>query len=212
MAQPDLIIFAKKPIPGQVKTRLQPVYSPEQAADIASFLIRATVELAVGSWPGDIILAAWPDPDHGIFHELADRYRIRLEKQGEGDLGEKMRTALDAGIAREGAAAIMGCDVPYCRWDILDQANDWLVRGRNVIGPTEDGGYYFIGLHECSQQLFEGIQWGGREVFQSTLAQAGSLGMEFERLSKLRDLDTPEDLWLAAEEYEPLRRFLIKVL
>ena len=63
MSQPELILFAKQPLAGQVKTRLQPEYRPEQAADIAAFLIRATVELAVSSWPGQVWLYACPDPD-----------------------------------------------------------------------------------------------------------------------------------------------------
>ena len=56
MSQPELILFAKQPLPGEVKSRLQPDYSPERAAEIAAFLIRATVELAVSAWPGDVAL------------------------------------------------------------------------------------------------------------------------------------------------------------
>src|SRR4030067_584809 len=103
MSQPTLIIFARQPIPGETKTRLQPDYSPEKAAEIAAFMIRATVELAVSALP---------------------------------------------------------CDVPHCGWDIIDQANDWLARGKNVLGPTEDGGYYFIGLQEARPELFEAMPWG----------------------------------------------------
>lgn len=210
MSQPDLILFAKQPLPGQVKTRLQPQYSPEQAAEIAAFLIRATVELAVSAWPGDVYLYAAPDPEHPLFHELAEEFHIHLAAQADGDLGNRMLSALREGIERQGCAAVMGCDVPHCPWDVIDQANDWLASGRNVMGPTLDGGYYFIGMHQAHPELFEGIEWGGSQVTESTLARAGQAGIEFEMLAKLRDLDTPEDLWLVGRTFAPIQHFVHK--
>jgi glycosyltransferase A (GT-A) superfamily protein (DUF2064 family) len=119
-----------------------------------------------------------------------------------------MLAALREGIERGGSAAIMGCDVPHVGWDAIDQANSWLARGRNVIGPAEDGGYYFIGLQEARAELFQDIPWGGPKVMETTLARAENLGMEFDLLAQVRDIDTASDLWLAAQKYEPLRRFL----
>ncbi|MDO8703616.1 MAG: TIGR04282 family arsenosugar biosynthesis glycosyltransferase [Sulfuricaulis sp.] len=208
MSQPELILFAKQPIPGEAKTRLQPDYSPEQAAEIAAFLIRATVELAVSAWPGDIALYVSPDMDYPLFRDLERQFPLHLALQAEGDLGAKMLRALRDGIGRRGCAAILGCDVPHCGWDVIDQANGSLARGRNVLGPTEDGGYYFIGLQEARAELFEDMPWGSNKVLEKTLARAEELGMEFEMLKKLRDLDTAADLWLVAQKYEPLRRFL----
>ncbi|MHB8622552.1 MAG: TIGR04282 family arsenosugar biosynthesis glycosyltransferase [Sulfuricaulis sp.] len=208
MSQPELIIFARKPIAGEVKTRLQPDYSPEQAAEIAGFLIRATINLAVSAWPGDIALYTWPDIDHILFYEIARTTPIHLAPQAQGDLGAKMLSALRDGIKHRKSAAILGCDVPHCSWDIIDQANDWLARGRNVIGPTEDGGYYFIGLQEARPELFEDMPWGSNKVLELTLARAEELKIEFDLLTKLRDIDTADDLWLIAQKYEPLKRFL----
>jgi hypothetical protein len=208
MSQPELILFAKQPIAGQVKTRLQPDYSPERAAEIAAFMIRATVELAVSAWPGDVALHTWPDIDHPLFQELAREFHIRLAPQAGGDLGARMLSALREGAERHGCAAVMGCDVPHCGWDVLDQANDWLARGKNVLGPTEDGGYYFIGLQEERPELFENMPWGSNQVLAMTLARAEESGVEFDLLAKLRDIDTARDLWLIAQKYEPLKQFL----
>lgn len=208
MKQPELILFAKQPLPGEVKTRLQPEYSAEQSAEIASFLIRATVELAVSAWPGAIYLYVWPNANHPLFHELAREFSIHLADQAVGDLGAKMCQALQQGIQRAGCAAILGCDVPHIGWDAIDQANTWLARGRNVIGPTYDGGYYFIGLHEARPELFENIVWGSQQVLSATMTQATKLGMEFEMLKKMRDIDSASDLWLIAQKYEPLRKFI----
>ncbi|MEK7191803.1 MAG: DUF2064 domain-containing protein, partial [Pseudomonadota bacterium] len=92
------------------------------------------------------------------------------------------------------------------------QANHWLAQGRNVLGPTEDGGYYFIGLGAPHAGLFEGIDWGTDRVLAQTLERAKSLGVEFEWLPRLRDIDTAADLRRAAHAYEPLRRFLKEAL
>ncbi|MBI3545602.1 MAG: TIGR04282 family arsenosugar biosynthesis glycosyltransferase [Gammaproteobacteria bacterium] len=208
MKQPELILFAKQPIVGEVKTRLQPEYSAQQAAEIAGFLIRATVELAVSAWPGAIYLYAWPNADHALFHQLAREFSIQLADQAAGDLGVKMLRALEDGIGRAGRAAILGCDVPHAGWDIIDQANDWLARGRNVIGPTHDGGYYFIGLQQVRPELFQDIAWGSQQVLATTLARAATLEMDFEMLKKLRDIDSASDLWLIAQKYQPLKKFL----
>jgi hypothetical protein len=208
MSQPELILFARQPIAGQAKTRLQPQYSPECAAEIAAFLIRSTVELAVSAWPGEIMLSVAPDPDYPLFHELAREFGIHLATQAEGDLGDRMLSALRAGIARNGSAAVLGCDVPQCKWEILDQANEWLAKGSNVIGPSEDGGYYFIGLQEPHPELFVAMPWGSSRVFEATLARAADMDVEFEQLKKLRDIDTANDLWLVAQIYEPLKKFL----
>jgi hypothetical protein len=208
MPQPELILFAKQPVPGEVKTRMQPAYTPAQAAEIAACLVRATVELAVASWPGEIYLYGAPNSDHPLFHRLAEEFEIKLADQSEGDLGAKMLCALRDGIGRHGAAAILGCDVPHCEWDVLDYANGRLARGRNVLGPTDDGGYYLIGLQEASPELFINIEWGGCRVLAATLRSAEELRLEFDFLKILSDVDTPSKLWCAAQKVEALRRFI----
>lgn len=206
--QPALLIFAKQPRAGETKTRLQPEYTPQQAADIAAFMLRATVELAVASWPGEISLYGTPDADHPLFSDLADEFGVHLARQQGRDLGERMRHAFADVLTRRRAVAIFGCDVPHCSWDILDQANGWLAKGRNVLGPTEDGGYYFIGLNAPHAGLFEDINWGTDQVLAQTLGRAGSLGVGFELLPRLRDVDTADDLRRVSQKYLPLRAFV----
>ncbi len=212
MKSPDLIIFAKQPTPGKVKTRLQTDYSPEQAAQIAGFLISETAKLAANNWPSDVYLYGAPGADHPLFRRLAETFHLHLAVQAHGDLGLKMLTALRQGIARSGTAGVLGCDVPQCRGDILELAHEKLARGENVIGPTEDGGYYFIGLQQPLRALFEDIEWGGSRVMETTLQRAQELGVNFETLPKLTDIDTVDDLWVTAHQYEPLRKFLYNLL
>lgn len=208
MKQPDLILFAKQPLPGKVKTRLQPPCTPEQAADIAALMTRATVEVATSFWPGDVYLYGAPDAGHPLFQELAGQFHIGLADQGPGDLGEKMYRALVDGVERKGAAAVMGCDVPHCRWDTLEQAHDLLARGSDVVGPTADGGYYLIGVQHADAALFRDINWGANDVLLRTAANAASLGISLELLPVMRDVDTWEDLLAVAEAFEPLRQFI----
>ncbi len=212
MKSPDLILFARQPVLERVKTRLQVHYSAKQVVEIAKFLVRATVKLAVANWPSEVYLYATPDAEHAFFRALAEEFRIHLASQARGNLGHKMLCALREGIARRGVAGVMGCDVPHCRPDIIEHAHEQLAKGYNIIGPTEDGGYYFIGMQQVQNALFESMQWGGRDVAEVTLARAQQLGLRFELLPKLTDIDTPEDLWVVAQEYEPLRKHLYSVL
>lgn len=212
MKSPDLMLFAKQPVAGEVKTRLQSDYMPLQVAQIAAFLIRASVQLATNSWPSEIYLYAAPDPNHVLFRELAQDFHIHLTPQVPGDLGQKMLQAMHEGIARSGAAGILGCDVPHCPWEIIEQAHEYLANGKCVLGPTEDGGYYFIGLQQLHPSLFEGITWGSSTVAEVTLARARRLGIGFEMLPVLSDIDTVENLWLAAQAFEPLRTCLYRIL
>ena len=208
MKTPALLLFAKQPLAGAVKTRLQPQCNPQQAADIADFAIRASVQLAVSYWPGEVTLCGWPDCDHFLFREMAEQYHIHLANQDPGDLGEKMQQALAQAIAISGAAAVMGCDVPQCTGPILEQAFEALARSRNVLGPTLDGGYYFIGLQHSAPRLFEAIDWGSDHVLKQTQARAQELGVEFEMLTRLRDIDTWEDLRIVSQTYPPLRPYV----
>ncbi len=191
---PVLILFAKCPVPGRVKTRLMPQLSAEQAAQVATQLIEQSVHLAVQAWPGPVWLLTWPNTDHELFRALSRDTRIQLGNQSPGNLGEKMHNAMGKFTEKETAAAIMGCDVPHCPLDTLRTAGDLLQQGLNVIGPSTDGGYYFIGLQQCRSKLFEGIKWGGDNVLQATLAAARGLNIEFNQLPALRDIDSFEDL------------------
>lgn len=212
MKRPDLLLFAKQPVPGEVKTRLERDYSRNQVVEIAKFLITATVQCAVGNWPSDVYLCGAPDCEHDLFRSLVEHFQLRLADQSVGDLGARMHAALQQGIKRRGAAAVIGCDVPHCPAEVIERAHEELAAGRNVIGLTEDGGYYLLGLQRAPAALFEGIDWGGSEVSSRTLARARALGIEFVALPTLRDIDTPEDLWIVAQGFEPLRRHLYGVL
>ena len=208
MKNPDLIIFAKQPIPGKCKTRLLDGCDEKRAAEISRFLIRATTQLAVENWPGDVFLYGAPDSQHPLFAELKKEFHIALGDQVEGDLGEKMMSALSYHIKDSEAAAVIGTDVPHCSDDIIERAYDLLSRGKDVVGPADDGGYYLIGLNKAEASIFSDIKWGGPTVLQTTIRRAQAAGLNLVPLPILKDIDTWQDLWLISKIYKPLSQFV----
>lgn len=207
MKQPDLILFA--PNPESPNRDFHNHCSPGQAAQIVAAMIRATVEIATSFWPGDVYLASAPGTEHALFHQLADEYHIGLTPQGPGDRGERTCRALESGIARNGAAAVMNCDAPHCRWDTLEAAHDHLARGRNVIGPTSHGDFYLIGVQHAAPELFRNVNWDGPDILLRTSANAAGLGLSLELLPIMQNVDTWDDLLAVARNFEPLRLAMV---
>ncbi len=194
-----LFLFAKAPIAGKVKTRLQPHCNAQQAADIAKILLEAAVKRCVGAWPGEVKLSVWLDRDDAFLQSIAQQYSLDIVLQSEGHLGEKMHNTFEEfGYP----AAIMGCDAPHVLSSSLTQAHDFLSRGKNVIAPSEDGGYYFIGLSQPCPGLFDGIVWGAESVYADTLVNAAALAFEHVSLPSLNDVDTWPDV-LSVAKYLP---------
>lgn len=204
-----LILFAKAPVPGRVKTRLMPQLDAVQSAQVATALIEHTVAMAIENWPGPVTLQTWPDTEHVLFQRLSREYGIPVSTQSAGDLGRKLHGALHAYTVRGRAAAAMGCDVPHCPGHVLRRAYQHLQQGSaNVIGPSTDGGYYLIGLQQPAPALFRGIDWGADSVFKTTLELARSQGISFTRLQPLRDIDNFEDLKKVAVHAHFLNQWL----
>lgn len=200
-----LLLFAKAPIAGKVKTRLMSHCSAEQAADIAELLMEASIQRACESWPGEVYLSAWLDLGHAFFIKMKRCYPITITQQCEGDLGEKMRHALaDFGYP----CAVMGCDAPHVMPSTLELAHDSLAMGRSVIGPSEDGGYYFLGLCADADELFLDMPWGADQVLDRTLLKASSIGLTLSKLSQLNDVDEWPDLLNAAQKVPSLHAYL----
>jgi len=211
MPNPALVIFAKQPVAGKVKTRLAKHCGEQTAADIASLLVTETVKLCAQVWPGPKILYCWPDSDHDLFRTLSGKYDVNLARQCSqcsGSLGGKMFDALLCESKRYGCAAVMGADVPHCSEKILRQAYGLLSAGKSVIGPASDGGYYFIGMHHPDKRIFEGLNWGGESVFEETINRASEIGISFDKLNTLQDIDDWQDLVNASQIVPGLKKFV----
>lgn len=200
-----LFLFAKAPIAGQVKTRLQSHCSARQAADIAEILLEESLKQVVEHWPGDVLLSVWLDHHHAFIQSMLAKYPIRLTHQCAGDLGTKMQHAFDS---VQYPAAIMGSDAPHIRSETLTKAYAAMQRGESVIAPSDDGGYYFIGLSKAAPSLFVGPQWGSESVLACTLNNASESGIVLTKLASLNDVDEWPDLLDAAERLPALKDYL----
>lgn len=196
-----LYLFARAPVAGTVKTRMQPALSPDGSARLAEIMLLQTVSRVSKVWPGVTVVAVTPSEQHQVFQRMIREFGIKIAVQQGNDLGQRMANVLLAGIKDHGCAVVMGCDVPHFGNRILESCYAALSQGKNVVGPTLDGGFYLLGLQRYDDALFSGVRWGGAQVMAKLGRNAGSIGMELHQLDKLRDVDNFEDLvWLAGQD------------
>ena len=191
-----ILIFAKAPEAGRVKTRLIPVLGADGAADLYRRLLRSTIQRMKLAEIAPITCYCAPDAEHKEFQLLAHDYGISLETQKGADLGERMANAASCQLAAGwGPVVLIGGDCPALRTDHLLQTLGWLKGDCDaVIGPAEDGGYVLLGLRKSSAQLFQGVAWGGDNVLDETRRRLQDLGWRWKELEPLWDLDRPADL------------------
>jgi rSAM/selenodomain-associated transferase 1 len=193
---PDAVVmvFAKAPVPGQVNTRLLPVVSAEQAAQLQVELIHDRLRECTSSLLSDVQLWCSPDTGHACFTECSSRYPVRLHQQQGGDLGERMAFGQRQALQRYRKAVIIGTDAPALKADAIEQAILALDRNDVVITPAEDGGYVLIGVSGWIPGLLINVEWGMGQVLSQTLRNVDRLGLGYELLGECWDVDRPEDL------------------
>lgn len=191
-----LIVFAKYPEPGMVKTRLARQIGPEAAALVYRTCARLVLDAVVPEGPQEyeLILACWPADRAGATALWLDRNLQITCQQGE-DLGSRMHHAFTAGFAGgHTKIIIIGTDCPALTREIIGQGFACLDRDEAVLGPAADGGYYLIGLRRAEAALFKNISWGTDRVAGQTMARLRASGMTCSLLPKLRDIDRMDDL------------------
>lgn len=194
---PQLLIFTRYPMPGQVKTRLIPELGPEGAARLQRRMTEHVLDMARAAgrfWPGSRLCVCYTGAARRCFRDWLGG-GLQYAQQGQGDLGLRMQQAFGSAF-RKGAAPVvlMGTDVPGITSDILGRALQALQTRDVVLGPAADGGYYLIGMRVFSPGLFEGIDWSTGQVAAQTRKNMQRLGLQGEHLPVLRDMDSPEDL------------------
>jgi rSAM/selenodomain-associated transferase 1 len=193
-----IVIFAKAPVPGRVKTRLIPALGAEGAAALASRMLERTISEALASGLA-VELCGEPDPA-GWYHGPT----LQLSAQGEGDLGQRLHRAAERVLAAENVLLI-GADCPALDRHRLNAAAEALERHDAVLHPAEDGGYVLLGLRRVHPSLFTGIDWSTDRVAVQTLASIEALGWSIDIRDRLADVDEPSDLHLL-DLFDPRRR------
>ena len=190
-----LMVFCKAPVPGQVKTRLIPALSAEQAAELHIELSIKTLQRATRSNLCPVQLWCFPSIDHAFFAESAATYPLRLKQQQGADLGERMHHAFCSALATYSHALLMGCDCPSLTEQDLNEALTALSQDNEVVlAPAEDGGYVLIGLNRPRPELFESLTWGTARVLDETRSRIERCKLRHHGLNEQWDLDTPQDL------------------
>ena len=189
-----LIQFAKAPVAGQVKTRMLPALSPEQALSLHSDLVDWTCRSLVDANLGPVELAVTGDTRAPLFEHCRQLGVTAVREQRGQDLGQRMFNALADGLGRFRKVVLVGSDCPQIDASYLAQAIALLDDNEVVLGPADDGGYVLIGVTGLNEQWFEDIRWGSATVYADTIARLDASGSRWSALPVLQDIDRPEDL------------------
>lgn len=189
-----LILFAKAPEPGRVKSRLVPFLSAEAAAQLQRAFFLDTLQLT-DSLPLRRAVACFPDADHPFFVRCGKERPLLLFNQEGTDLGERMKSAFEWGFSQGfEKVVLLGSDAPTLPPAFIKEAVDRLESSPLVFGPSVDGGYYLIGGRPPVPAVFDGIAWGTHTVLSATLEKITRRKVRGHLLPFWYDIDRPEDL------------------
>jgi len=195
-----IVVVAKSPRSGQVKTRLCPPLSPLDAAGLHHAFLRDTTARVCGLADVQVVFAYAPPEDRELFAEMSGD--ALLAAQSDGDLGERLRAIFES-LSAHGFRRIVaiGADTPTLPREFFHRAFALLDRPDvdMVLGPAEDGGYYLIGLRIPRPEVFQGIPWSTDRVFAETKRRAEAAGLRVASPPPWWDVDTFADLTRLAE-------------
>jgi hypothetical protein len=188
----QVAVFARAPVPGEVKTRLAPLLGPREAAELHATLVRQALRTARTAGVGPVSLWCTPDPAHPFFAACAAEHGVALHAQRGGDLGERMARAFDELLA-SGPALLVGSDCPSLSARDLCAAAVSLATRDAVVQPAEDGGYVLVGLSRPVAGVFEGLRWGEASVMRDTRERLRGAGATWREMPVRWDVDRPDD-------------------
>nr|VFJ93503.1 MAG: hypothetical protein BECKH772A_GA0070896_1005716 [Candidatus Kentron sp. H]VFJ94311.1 MAG: hypothetical protein BECKH772B_GA0070898_1005915 [Candidatus Kentron sp. H]VFK00943.1 MAG: hypothetical protein BECKH772C_GA0070978_1005516 [Candidatus Kentron sp. H] len=220
-----ILVFAKAPVPGAVKTRLIPALGPRRAAALQARLIRHTLTTVARS---GLAWELWchPHREHPLLAACLRRAchaghtppgnpghpppgAPTLHTQVGRDLGARMAHGARTGLAG-GPVILIGTDCPTLTAADLTRASAALEGGHDaVLGPALDGGYYLLGLNRIHPSLFRDMAWGSDRVLAETRRRLEALGWRWWALPPRRDMDRPADLAFLGAAMPSMKRFPI---
>lgn len=186
-----ILVFAKAPVPGRVKTRLIPALGAEGAAQLAGEMLQHTLYEAAAS---GLDFELCGEPDAGEWGDLLPD--APFVWQGEGGLGERLARAAQRVLGEGANVLLIGADCPALDRTRLRIAAESLEHHDAVIHPAADGGYVLLGLRRFHPSLFQDIAWSTASVAQQTLDRIAALGWSVHIGDTLADVDEPADLAL----------------
>lgn len=190
MNQNALIIIAKYPEKGQVKTRLNGHLPAEDILKLYISLLNQTVSKLKNIPGADTFIAFAPATAEDYFL----RFGTGLIPLNEGDLGARMFRSFNhvfsSGYEK---AVLVGADIPDLSVSIIQKAFD-LLSGKDIVyGPAKDGGYYLVGMKKLTREIFEKVPWSSDQTLKNSIEQAKKYGHAVAFTETLSDIDTIED-------------------
>ncbi|WP_263381473.1 TIGR04282 family arsenosugar biosynthesis glycosyltransferase [Granulicella arctica] len=200
-----LAVMAKAPRAGKVKTRLAPPLTLEQSAALNICFLKDTTENIAGVCAGGRaagLISYTPVGDEALFDGILPESFALVGQRGDG-FGERLLAAAEDILACGfGAVCLIDSDSPTVPAAAFEQAVAELARDgdRIVIGGSDDGGYYLIGLKRAHAEVFENITWSTGSVYAETMAAAAAAGIEVVELPLWYDVDDGATLAMLAGE------------
>jgi uncharacterized protein len=190
-----VLVFVREPVPGRVKTRLAAEIGDAAALRAYRRLAERAVAAARGLGGGAEVRILHSPADAGDAVRRWLGEGPRYLPQQEGDLGHRMRSAVDDAFAAGAArVAVIGSDLPGMSTDLLRRAFALLDAATAVLGPAADGGYYLLALDRPVPAAFDEVPWSTDRVLATTVDRLRSAGIEPVLLETLRDVDRAADL------------------
>lgn len=194
-----LAIMAKAPRPGRVKTRLSPPLTPEQASALNACFLRDTVAslgAAALETPAEWVVSYTPAGEESAFHGILPPGALLVPQRGEG-FGERLlHTVEDLLTSGFSSVCLIDSDSPTVPTAEYVVAVRYLAGAgeQAVLGPSEDGGYYLLGVQSAVAKLFERIAWSTPLVAEQTMARASEIKLPVRLLRRWYDVDDATSL------------------
>jgi rSAM/selenodomain-associated transferase 1 len=192
----EVLVFAREPAPGRVKSRLAATLGPERAAAAYAALLDHTLGEATHS--GLTLVLALADPPSALWERELE---LPLMRQRGADLGARMAAAFARCFAAGAERVVLvGSDCPGLAAAHLRQAAAALSEVPVVLGPAADGGYWLVAQRRPGLELFAGVPWSSAETLGATRTRLRGLGADWRELEALGDIDTEDDLRAAIDD------------
>lgn len=189
-----IIIFAREPVVGQVKTRLIPALGKEGATELYRRLLDHTINNAISSTLSPVNLCITPESCIDYFNQMSLAEHFEVTIQQGNDLGVRMYNALLIGLIQYSKVVLIGTDCPFLNKLDLEQAITSLDENDMVFAPAKDGGYVLVGAKKVMPEIFNEIDWSTDKVMKQSRIALINNQISWTELSEQCDIDIEDDL------------------